>query len=75
MRSIKDECLNRIIPFGERHLRRTIREFLEHYHRERNHQGLGNALIDTPPAMEVAGRQIRRYQRLGGHLNYYARAV
>ena len=46
VRSIKDECLNRVIPFGERHLRRTLAEFIEHYHGERNHQGLGNELID-----------------------------
>ena len=46
VRSIKHECLNRVIPLGERHFRRTISEFVEHYHRERNHQGLGNTLID-----------------------------
>jgi transposase InsO family protein len=49
VRSIKHECLNRVIPFGERHLRRTITEYVEHYHRERNHQGLGNELIDGAP--------------------------
>jgi hypothetical protein len=46
VRSIKEECLNRVIPFGECHLRRTLSEFVTHYHRERNHQGLGNELID-----------------------------
>ena len=46
VRSIKHECLNRVIPLGERHLRRTIAEYVEHYHRERNHQGLANELID-----------------------------
>ena len=46
VRSIKDECLSRVIPFGERHLRRTIAEYVEHYHRERNHQGLENELIE-----------------------------
>ena len=40
VRSIKDECLDRVIPLGEGHLRRTIAEFVVHYHRERNHQGL-----------------------------------
>ena len=39
VRSIKEECLSRVIPFGDRHLRRTIAEFVEHYDRERNHQG------------------------------------
>jgi transposase InsO family protein len=74
VRSIKHECLNRVIVFGERHLRRTIAEFVEHYHGERNHQGLENELIEGPPAAGCAGR-IRRRQRLGGLLNYYARAA
>jgi len=74
VRSIKEECLDRVIPFGERHLRRTIAEFVEHYHRERNHQGLENELIEGGPAVEHDGR-IRRRQRLGGLLNYYAHAA
>jgi transposase InsO family protein len=74
VRSIKHECLNRLIPLGERHLRRTIMEFVEHYHHERNHQGLHNELIDGEAAVESSGR-IRRHQRLGGVLNYYARAA
>ena len=51
VRSIREECLDRLILFGERRLLRALNEFLAHYHRERNHQGLGNTLItpDTPP--------------------------
>ena len=74
VRSIKHECLNRVIPFGERHLRRTITEYVEHYHRERNHQGLGNELIDGAPPVDGVAR-IRRRQQLGGFLNYYCRAA
>jgi hypothetical protein len=74
VRSIKHECLSRVIPFGERHLRRTIAEYVEHYHRERNHQGLANALIAGAPAVDHVGR-IRRHPRLGGLLNYYGRAA
>jgi transposase InsO family protein len=74
VRSIKDECLNRVIPMGERHLRRAVHEFVEHYHRERNHQGLDNELIDGPSSPRNDGR-IRRRQRLGGLLNYYCRAA
>jgi hypothetical protein len=51
----------------------SVARNVEHYHGERNHQGLGNELIDGAPAGERVGR-IRRCQRLGGPLNYYARA-
>ena len=74
VRSIKEECLNRVIPFGERHLRRTMAEYVEHYHRERNHQGLGNELIDRVPRVCCVGG-VRRRQRLGGLLNHYYRAA
>ena len=74
VRSIKDECLSRVIPFGERHLRRTLAEFIEHYHRERNHQGLGNELID-PVSPRQGAHRVRRRERLGGLLNYYYRAA
>ncbi len=50
VRSIKHECLRHIVPLGERHLRAVVRQFLEHYHAERNHQGLGN-VIPFPPAI------------------------
>jgi transposase InsO family protein len=73
VRSIKEECLDRIIPLGERHFRRAVHEFVAHYHLERNHQGLGNALIDGVPARSVGA--IRRRPRLGGLLNYYQRAA
>ena len=45
VRSIKEECLNRVILLGGRHLRRTIADFVAHYHGERNHQGIDNELI------------------------------
>jgi transposase InsO family protein len=60
VRSIKDECLSRVIPFGERHLRRTIAEYVEHYHRERNHQGIENVLIASARATSTVGRVRRR---------------
>ena len=45
MFSIKSECLSKLVPLGERHLRRAVSEHVEHYHRERNHQGVGNRLL------------------------------
>jgi transposase InsO family protein len=74
VRSIKESCLDRMVFFGERSLRTGIREFVQHYHSERNHQGLGNRLImpDEHPGHD--GVVLRR-QRLGGMLNYYHRAA
>ena len=74
VRSIKEECLERLIPIGERHFRRAVTEYLEHYHGERNHQGLENRLISGPPVIEITSG-VRRYPRLGGFLNFYERAA
>ena len=74
VRSIKEECLERVIPFGERHLRRTIAEYVEHYHLERNHHGLDNRLIAGMPSTDAVGH-VRRRSRLGGLLNYYEHAA
>lgn len=59
VRSIKEECLNRLIPFGERHFRRAIAECVTQYHCERNHQGLGNELVELAQEQTRGGR-IRR---------------
>jgi transposase InsO family protein len=74
VRSIKEECLDRLIPIGERHFRRAVAEYVEHYHGERNHQGLGNRLIAGPPVLDRT-RRVRRHSRLGGLLNFYERAA
>jgi putative transposase len=74
VRSIKHECLHRMMPLGERHFRRALREFVDHYHRERNHQGLENRLIDGSAPRRREGA-IHRCPRLGGLLNYYERAA
>ena len=56
VRSIKDECLDRMIFFGQASLRRAITDYMEHYHRERNHQGLENRLIQLPTAVTADHR-------------------
>jgi hypothetical protein len=62
-------CLNRVMLLGERHLRRTKSEFVSHYHAERNHQDIGNELIQ--PLKRVDGQgMVRRRQRMGGMLNF-----
>jgi putative transposase len=73
VRSIKDECLSKLILFGENSLRRVVSQYLEHYHQERNHQGKDNLLLFPAPVPRKLDRRsaIRCRQRLGGLLNYY----
>jgi len=63
---------NRIVPLGERRLRKIVFEFVDHYHRERNHQSLDNRLIEPPASAPNAG-PIKCRERLGGVLNFYFR--
>ena len=77
VRSVKQECLSKLILFGEGALRRGLTEYLAHYHGERNHQGKGNLLL-FPSKNQLPGGNastVRCRQRLGGLLNYYARAA
>jgi len=72
VRSIKEECLERMIFFGEDFLRTAVREYLTHYHAERNHQGLNNELIIRIKIEgKASGKSVRRKKRLGGTLSYY----
>jgi len=75
VRSIKSECLDRMIFFGERQLRHAVSEFLAHYHEERNHQGLGNRLIMPEEGVDATEGAVRCRERLGGLLRYYHRAA
>jgi len=62
-----------MIFFGEDSLRTAVREYLVHYHAERNHQGLSNRLITPLESAGNASSPVQRSQRLGGTLNYYYR--
>jgi putative transposase len=67
--------LSKLVPLGETH-RRAVSEHIEHYHRERNHQGVGNRLL--MPAEQAArpansNAPVERRERLGGLLNFYDR--
>src|ERR1700690_4093182 len=73
--SIKSECLDRIVPLGERHLRRAIVEYLAHYHGERNHQGVGNVLLRGSPEPANENGRVQQRERLGGLLNSYHRTA
>jgi hypothetical protein len=75
VRSVKEEALSKLILFGEASWRRTLSEYLVHFHTERNHQGKGNVLLfplshQSAPGMD---RSVRCRERLGGLLKYYHR--
>lgn len=74
VRSIKEECLSKIIPIGEHHLQRAVEEYAEHYHLEHNHQGLDNNLIDGQPELSSV-MDVQRRDRLGRILRSYHRAA
>src|SRR5688572_20758348 len=75
VRSVKQECLSKLILFGEGSLKRALTEFAQHYHSERNHQGKDNVLL-FPDQLETGPNgSVRCTERLGGLLRYYCRAA
>jgi putative transposase len=76
VKTIRSECLEHFVIFGERHLRHLIREFAGHYHTERYHQGLGGQIIMPTPSPSNDNASLGAVgcrSRLGGLLNYYRR--
>ena len=74
VRSIKEECLSRLILFGEASLRQALTQYVEHFHHERNHQGKGNVLLFPPVSQDTEFKgPIQCRERLGGLLKYYTR--
>jgi len=74
-RSVKEECLSKIILFGESSLGHMLSNYVHHFHSERNHQGKGNVIL-FPTAADRIGESsgvIRTRQRLGGLLKFYYR--
>jgi putative transposase len=70
VRTIKESCLERLILIGESSLHRATSQFVLHYRRERNHQGLENKIIrpEFTPFRTTGAIKCRR--RLGGLLDY-----
>jgi putative transposase len=76
VRTVRTECLDHFVIFGERHLRHLLKEFVAHYHAERYHQGIGGriirpTLVATNDNATLGG--IRCRARLGGLLHFYHR--
>jgi putative transposase len=75
VRSVKEECLDQWILFGERSLRHVLDEYLAHHQHERNHQGLDNVIPFPSQQSSCLDGTIRKSERLGGLLNFYQRAA
>jgi len=73
VRSVKAECLSKLILFGERSLRRALRNYLAHYHQERNHQGKNNVVLFPQVRTSRRADPVQCRERLGGLLRYYHR--
>jgi putative transposase len=75
VRSVKEECLSKIILFGERSLRRALGEYVAHYHAERNHQGKSNVLLFPLVSENRRQAPVQCRERLGGLLRFYHRTA
>jgi putative transposase len=73
--SLKSECLHRLILFDEQALRNAVNQYLDHYHNDRCHQGLGNELIVPLERLPDVSTKIETIERLGGLLRSYRRAA
>ena len=73
--SVKTECIDRMILFGEESLRRCLREYGAHFHGERPHQSLGNDLIERGQRGDSPTGEVVETERLGGLLRSYQRAA
>jgi transposase InsO family protein len=72
VRSVKEECLSRVVLFGEASLHHALTQYVEHFHHERNHQGKGNMLLFPTVSQNSADKgSMYCRERLGGLLKYY----
>ena len=73
VKSVKDECLSKLIFFGEASLRHALRNYLAHYHGERNHQGKDNVVLFPTPTTDTYADDgpVACRERLGGLLKFY----
>lgn len=73
MRSIKEDCLNHVVPLGEGFLRAAVKDYVEFYNQERPHQGLNNRFLIVNDEQVDSEASVKVKERLGGLLSYYYR--
>jgi putative transposase len=76
-RSVEDECLSKLVLFGERSLRHVLSNYARHYHEERNHQGKENVILFPTPPDRIGSStgKIQTRERLVGLLKFHHREV
>ena len=72
IRSVREECLDRVLVLNEAHLRRVLKEYINYYNRRRPHQGLEQQSPIPRPEPETTGK-VNRRKVLGGIINDYFR--
>jgi putative transposase len=79
VRTLREECLDWLLIVGRRQLERVLREYVDHYNRERPHRALGLRPPQPSPQMIQLGARhqttVSRYDRLGGLIHEYAWAA
>jgi hypothetical protein len=76
VKTVRTECLDKFVIFGQRHLHHLLKGFIVHYQAERYHQGIGGQLIRPTPAPSnnyAALGAVQCRSRLGALLNFYHR--
>jgi len=71
--TIKRECLNHFIVFGERHLRYLIGEYVKHYNENRPHSAMNNMPLEETELNKENTGEIKCQSKLGGIIKHYYR--
>ena len=71
--SIRRECLDHIVIFNERHLRRVLTSYRDYYHRSRTHLSLQKDCPDPRPVQSENRAKVIAIEEVGGLHHHYER--
>ena len=74
--SIRRECLDHVIVFDERHLRRVLSAYFDYHHRSRTHLSLDKDCPEPRPEQPPSAGTVVAFPQVGGlHHRYERRAA